>query len=236
MSRITLPDGTMSAHLARAASEEAVGSVLIVPSIFGLDEGGRQVADQLAAMGCHALLPDIFWRVAPGPLGFSDLELARERAAAVDPRLLLRDLVAALRLLREECPGPVVVLGICFGGRFALLLASRGGVDAAVTWHGGGLAQLVNLAPQIRCPLSLHFGEQDEQIPLSEVARLRNTFGRQPQVRIHLHPAVGHGFAHPGHPAFSRIAANAALADVVRMVRQLQEAPPPPLPPPSSGA
>ena len=221
MTAVPLPDGAMPAHIASAS--EVVGGAVIVPSIFGIDGGTTHIADMLAAAGVSTVVPDLFWRVAPGPLGFGDDTLARERAEALDPRAALRDLSSTVHHLQSALRGPVVALGLGVGGRLARLLAARGSVSAALTWHSDGLSKLVSLAPQIRCPLSMHFGDQDELVPLSDVARLRNTFGRSEGVRLHLHPGVGQGFAHPGHPSYSRIAANAALADAIRMVRQLHE-------------
>lgn len=223
---VPLADGQMPALVSLAQAGRP--GVLIVPSALGLDRCCEEQIRRFARADVFAVAPDVFWRIAPGPLPHAELGLAHERAGAANPRQLLRDLTASLRWLRDRGAGPLLALGVGFGGRFALLSAARGAVAGAVTWHSAGLDRLIDLAPQIRCPLSMHFASADAHIPMADIARLRNTFGRREGVAIHIHPDVRHGFTHPSFPGFSPVAANAAFADTVRLAERLagEQAPP----------
>ncbi len=70
----------------------------------------------------------------------------------------------------------------------AELAACRLPVAAAVGYYGGQIRELSGETP--RCPILLHFGDQDAAIPLDDVEAVR---GLHPEVPIHLYPA-GHGF------------------------------------------
>ena len=44
---------------------------------------------------------------------------------------------------------------------------------------------------QLRCPVMLHFGDQDKSIPLADIEKIRR---EHPDIAIHIYPA-GHGFS-----------------------------------------
>ncbi len=222
MVNISTPAGTIPAH-ARLLGASAPG-VVILPSIFGLDARTCALVDIFAESGISAVLPDPFWRIQPGAIGFDAHRAALDRANALRPRDALADTLAVLDWLRLCCLGLPAIIGICFGGQYAVMAAARDAVSAAMTWHGGGLLQLVELASLPRVPVSMHFGESDRLIPLTDVARIRNTFGRNKNITIHLHPGCGHGFTHRGHANFAQVAATAALADARRII--LEQSPP----------
>ncbi len=222
MIEIPSPAGAIPAHTAMIGMSHP--GLVIVPTIFGVDQGMRKLADSFARAHINAAVIDPFWRLSPpGPLGFSDGEraAAQARAAQISPKDTLADVLTVIAWMRGRCCGTPAALGVCFGGRFAVLVAARGEVSAAITWHGGGMLSLLELAPLIKCPLAMHFGESDDLIPLSEVARLRNTFGWRKNVSLHLHPDVGHGFSHRGHPGFAPVAANAAFAQTRRLIHEV---------------
>ncbi|MFT4979968.1 MAG: carboxymethylenebutenolidase [Myxococcota bacterium] len=219
MMTVSLADGAMPCCAAIAPGGQP--GVLIIPSVLGLDTGCTALVERFVRSGVSAVAPDLFWRVAAGPLPPEERGLALERADAADPRQLLRDLIATRRWLGDQGAGPIIALGVGFGGRFAMLTAARGAVAGAITWSGGGLIRLIDLSNQISCPLSMHFGEDDDLIPRAEVARLQNTLGTRDDVSIHLHPGAGHGFAQRGHPNFSPVPANAAFADALRTLERL---------------
>ena len=62
---ISTPDGSFSAYLASPESGRGPGIVLI-QEIFGVNAVMRELADDYAAQGFFALVPDLFWRIEPG--------------------------------------------------------------------------------------------------------------------------------------------------------------------------
>ena len=64
--------------------------VLIVPAIFGVDEGSKTLARDLASAGAHVWIVDPFWRTSPGVIAPRDEEgfaKAMARARKVDEEL-----------------------------------------------------------------------------------------------------------------------------------------------------
>ena len=89
-----------------------------------------------------------------------------------------------------------MLLGICFGGPYALLAAADGVVDGVVTWHGTRMEDYLARAAEMRCPMRLHFGSADPFVPQEAVETVRTAFGGRRDVRIIVHAGATHGFSH----------------------------------------
>jgi len=165
------------------------GGVVIIQEVFGLNDHVRSVCDGYAADGYAVLGPALFDRVEKGvELDYQgdDLARGRELRGAVgwdDPLLDLRAAVDAVKRA-----GKVGVVGYCWGGSLAWLCATRLGVDAAVCYYGGQIADFIDESP--RCPVMLHFGEKDAFIPGEKVKLVGE---KHPNLPLFTYPA-GHGF------------------------------------------
>jgi carboxymethylenebutenolidase len=140
--------------------------ILLITAIFGTDDEMKELADAWAADGFVVSVPDIFWRVLPGPT--ADREVAFDRYGKFDVEqgmLDIEDLIHDLKA-RPECNGKVGILGFCFGGRYAHLAAARLGVDAAGAYHGTKIGEHLDETPNVTCPVSFHFGEMDPAVPM----------------------------------------------------------------------
>jgi hypothetical protein len=105
--------------------------IVLITAIWGTDDEMKELADAWAVDGFVVSVPDIFWRVLPGPTADRDVAFDRYGKFDVDQGMLdIEDLVKDLKA-RPECNGKVGILGFCFGGRYAHLAAARLGVDAA---------------------------------------------------------------------------------------------------------
>ena len=220
---IPTPDGgAMPAFLAEAPGP----GLLIIPAIFGVDPGMQQLATDISAHGFTVLVPDPFWRTDPGVCGFDEAGFARgrARAKAFDLDQGRADVQAALAWIkaRPGSNGKAAALGVCFGGRFALFAAADGVADAAVTFHGGGLDGHLDLAPLVKCPISLHFAGDDAGAAPAQVDAIRAAFAAHPDARVAVYPGVQHGFTHPGSPKFDAPAAAKAHGDLLARLGQLR--------------
>lgn len=166
--------------------------LVVVQEIFGLNHHIRATADRFAAEGFSVIAPALFDRVEPGiELGYGpeDIEKGREIRAKVKTEDALADIAAAVAELRKDGLA-VGVVGYCWGGSLAWAAATElDGVDAAVGYYGGEVAKNADRTP--RCPVMLHFGEQDHAIPMSDVETVRKA---HPDIPVHTYPA-GHGFS-----------------------------------------
>lgn len=208
-------------YLSVPGGDGKVPGLLIVTSIFGVDEEMRRLADQWADDGFLVCVPDIFWRRDPGPT--ADLQFGLERMARFDCEQGLMDIEDVLAQLRAHprCNGRIAVLGFCFGGQFAHLAATRLGADAAGAFHGTGMAQHLDEAAALRVPVSYHFGEADPVVPLEEVAAIRQAFADNPLVEIAVHDGAPHSFSMPEKPGYDPRAAAASREAVLLCFRTL---------------
>ena len=190
--------GRFDSYLAAPASGKGAG-VILISTISGVDSDMTHYADALAAEGFVASAPDMFWRDAdPGPLTWNDD--GRKRAFARNDRydleLGMRDLADVIADLKKHprCNGKIAVMGFCFGGPFALLAAARYGTDAGISFHGSHVEKHLDEVERVRCPLSFHYGDQDQVAPMAAIERIRQAFDRLADAKIFVYPGGGHGF------------------------------------------
>jgi carboxymethylenebutenolidase len=166
------------------------GAIVVIQEIFGVNSHIRSVADGFAADGWLAIAPAMFDRVGRAiELGYTpaDIERGRDIRAKVTNDQALLDIGAAVDAV--ESAGKVAVIGYCWGGTLAWLAAGRQpGLAAAVSYYGGGVADLLKLKP--RCPVMAHFGDQDQSIPVKVADDLRRA---HPEAEVFVYSA-GHGF------------------------------------------
>jgi carboxymethylenebutenolidase len=167
------------------------GAIVVVQEIFGVNSHIRAVCDRFAGEGYVAVAPALFDRQQPGfESGYSPDEIANARKfiASPDWAAMLRDVQAAITDVKSV--GPVGIVGFCMGGTVAFLAATRlDGLSAAVCYYGGRIAAFADEKP--RCPVQMHFGDQDQSIPMSDVETIKQ---KRPDGEIHIYPGAGHGF------------------------------------------
>jgi carboxymethylenebutenolidase len=129
------------------------------------------------------------------------------------------DFRAVIDWARSQSGKPVVALGICFGGPYALLAAADGRVDGVVTWHGTRLEAHVERASGMRCPLRLHFGSVDPVVPKEAVETVRRAFAGRSDVQIFVHEGATNGFSHrSARQAYNPAAEKAAMNSLRELV------------------
>lgn len=203
-------------------------AVIIMSSVFGVDDDVRGDLDRLAAQGFVAAGPDLFWRGDKGPKPRTE-EGDRQAKARAQPRAPLieagvQDLSDVLDHLRAlpECNGKFAVVGLCYGGPFALLGPSRLGIDAGISFHGSLMQNYVDELPKVAAPLCLHWGDQDSVAPMAAIEQIQNAAKGMDDVDITIYPDVLHGYtagsseAWDDHAAFSSWAAALAVLDGLR--------------------
>ena len=220
LQHINLPHQESSIPLDVARPTQDIrGGVLILPSIFGNDEGTLSLAHTLAEHGLLAVVPALFFRQDPGPCGFDaqGKERAFARMRTYQQEEGIQDLLVVVKWMREQLShnpsAKLLAHGICFGGHLAALLAQKKVVDALTTVHGGRLDQ-ISAQQNLTVPASLHFGDQDSAIPLEKINSVQKHW---PQAEVVIHPNAQHGFAHPGSPFFVEDAYQKSLQKIVQL-------------------
>jgi carboxymethylenebutenolidase len=192
------------------------GGIVIAQEIFGVNRHIRGVCDGFAADGYLAIAPALFDRCERGvDIGYTEADIARGRAlkarAALEPALT--DIAAARDVAKEA--GNVAVVGFCWGGYVAWMVAARlAGFACAIPYYGGGMTDAIDVT--LRCPVMAHFGERDAGIPVAGVQQL---MAAHPDAKVFLY-AAGHGFNCDVRASFDAAAAAQARARTLEFLRQ----------------
>ena len=196
---LTAADGhTLAAYVAEPATTPTAG-IVVIQEIFGVNTHIREDADRFAAAGYLAIAPHMFDRVKRGvDIGYSPETMAegRECAMALKPEGIAADVLAAVAELRARGVTKVGIVGYCFGGTVSAMAACNLDVDAAVSYYGGGVGDLVKGAMTPKVPLICHFGDRDVWIPAAVVEGVAAAW---PAVPVYRYDA-NHGF-HCDHRA-----------------------------------
>ncbi len=215
--------GSFDAYQALPATTPAA-AVIMIPPIFGVTASMRDIADRFAAHGFIALVPDPFWRVHPGPLTPEERPAAQARLQAVAQDDVMDDVARCIEALRgmPECNGKVALAGYCFGGKYAFLAAARGMVDAAAAFHGTRIGSVLDEAPALRVPLSLHYGDSDAVAPMDEVRAVQAALDGKPGVEVVVYPGVGHGFTQTDSHGYDAAVTSASEARAIEVFAALR--------------
>jgi carboxymethylenebutenolidase len=73
----------------------------------------------------------------------------------------------------------------------------------------------------VTAPLSLHFGEADDSVPMTEVDAIRSAFVDRPDVKIYTYPGAKHGFTQTDAPSYDSAAAHSAMKHAVTLLSSL---------------
>lgn len=199
-------DGGTFSTLVGVPARTPAPAIVIVPHILGQNHAMIDAGNAYVERGFIVALPDVFWRILPGPLPFTDEDRAkaRDRGKRADVEECVADLRSVVAMLRAlpAYNGRFAAVGYCFGGRYALLAAARLGASAAAAFHGVGMREYLAEVPAIEAPVSFHFGDADHAIPLDEVTAVQAAFAGRPGAEICVYPGVGHNFAVPGMPGY----------------------------------
>ena len=138
--QLTSADGFNLGAYQAEPEGDAIGAVVVIQEIFGVNGHIREVVDGYAAAGYVAIAPQIFDRVEPDiELGYEEADMGRGIEIAfqsLDRAVALQDIQAAIDA--ASVYGKVGVVGYCFGGLLTWLSACElNGVSAASAYYGG---------------------------------------------------------------------------------------------------
>ena len=201
--------GTIRGYFARPANASGkLPGVVVIHENRGLNPHIEDVAGRLAVENFVAFAPDSLTPAGGYP---GDEDKARELFAKQDAAKRIEDLVAAAGYLksRPECTGKIGVVGFCFGGGIANLVAVRvPDLAAAVTYYG--IQPAAADAARIKAPLLLHYAALDDRInkgwPAYEAALKANGV----KYEMHMYPGVNHAFHNDTTPRYDEAAAKLA--------------------------
>jgi len=203
------------AYVARPAGTPR-GAIIVSQEMFGINPGIRKKADDWAAKGYLAVVPDAFWRQAAGVELDADIPEQFQEALGYfmkhDFDLGIRDIEATIHWIRREAGvARVGIVGFCLGGKIAYMAAARTDVDASVAYYGVGIDQMLGESHAIANPLLLHVPTADGFVPAEAQKAMHDGLGSNSHVTIYDYEGLDHGFA--AEQGKRRNEAGAQLAD-----------------------
>ena len=191
-----------------AAAAGKLPAILVVHENRGLNPHIEDIARRLALDNFMAFAPDALTTLGGYP---GDEDKARELFPKLDQTKIREDFVAAVDYLkkRPDGTGKVGVVGFCYGGSIANMVATRvPDLAAAVPFYGGQPA--VDDVPKIKSPLLIHYAGTDERINAGWPAYEEALKANKVPYETHIYPGAQHGFNNDTTPRFDAAAAKLA--------------------------
>jgi carboxymethylenebutenolidase len=201
--------GTMKGYLVRPANATGrLPGILVVHENRGLNPHIEDIARRLALDNFMAFAPD-----ALAPLGGypGTEDEARQMFGKLEQAKTREDFVAAANYLkgRPDCTGRIGVVGFCYGGGIAHLLATRlPDLAAAVPFYGNSPDPA--LAKNVKAPLLVHLAGTDTRINNAWPAYEAALKEAGASYTMHMYDGASHGFNNDTTPRYDQQAAKLA--------------------------
>jgi len=212
--------GSVKGYLARPASAgtSKLPTVLVVHENRGLNPHIEDITRRLALDGFMAFAPDALTPLGGYP---GNEDKAREEFAKLDQAKAREDFVAAAGWLqaRPDGNGKVGVVGFCYGGGIAHMLATRlPQLAAAVPFYGNSPAP--EEAAKVKAPLLVQLAAVDERINAAWPAYEAALKAANVPFTMHQYPGTQHGFNNDTTPRYDAAAAKLAWERTVAFFKQ----------------
>jgi carboxymethylenebutenolidase len=240
---IRTPDGTTDALLVRPDSPVPLPAIINLTDGLGFRQAFGDQSKRIAEHGYVVLTPNIFYRTSKSPVFPFEPDFATERTrtrfgelkAPLTPDAMARDGSAYVDFLAAQSfvsGGPMGVVGFCFAGQFALLVAAArpDRIGAAASFHGGGLFTDTNDSPHLVLPRvkgRLYFGhaENDQSMPGEAIEKLEwalQSWGGSYESETY---AARHGWMIPGGKVYSPSEAERGFAKLMELFDDTMRSP-----------
>jgi dienelactone hydrolase len=183
------------------ATEKRPG-VMVVHEFWGLDDYAKMRAEMLAKLGYVALACDMYGDGKHADHATDAAKFAGEVRANKD--VWLGRANAGLNVLKDHKavdPKKLGIMGYCFGGSTALLVALSGRDDvlAAVSFHGALPTPTADEAKKVKAKVAVCHGADDKFIPAETVAKFKKAFeDAGVKIVFEAYPGAVHSFTVKG--------------------------------------
>lgn len=207
--------GTVKGYLVRPAKAAGkLPGIVVIHENRGLNPHMEDIARRLAVDNFIAFAPDALTVLGGYPASGEDQ--ARTMFQKLDGAKATEDMVAGAQFLQKhpECTGRVGVVGFCWGGARANLLATRiPDLGAAVPFYGS--APPVAEVPKIKAPLLLHFAGTDAGVNGSWPAYEAALKAAGAKYTAYTYEGASHGFNNDTTPRYDEKSATLAWSRTV---------------------
>lgn len=192
--------------------------IIVVHENRGLNPYIEDVGRRAAVEGFISLAPDALTPLGGYPGNDDDgRALQRQR----DRNEMLEDFIAAYDYLKshKNCDGNIGVVGFCFGGWIANMMAVRiPALKAAVPFYGGQPS--AEDTAKINASLLLQYAGLDTRVNAGWPAYEETLKENNKEYTAHFYPEVNHGFHNNTTPRFDKEAADLAWERTIAFLRE----------------
>lgn len=199
-------------------NRKKLGGIVVVHENRGLNPHIADVARRAALAGFISLAPDALTPLGGYP---GNDDEGRELQSKRNRDEMLEDFIAGFEYLEQNefCKGKVGVVGFCFGGWIANMMAVRiPNLAAAVPFYGG--QPPLEEVSQIKAPLLLHYAALDTRVnegwPAYEKALKEN----HKDYTAFVYENANHGFHNDTTPRYDKDAAQLAWKRTINFFSQ----------------
>ena len=185
-----------------------LGGIVVVHENRGLNPYIEDVGRRAALAGFISLAPDALTPLGGYP---GNDDQGRELQSKRDSNEMLEDFIAGYEYLKglKDCNGKVGVVGFCFGGWIANMMAVRvSDLSAAVPFYGGQPTK--EDVAKIKAPLLLHYAGLDTRVNEGWPAYEAALKEQKKEYTAYVYPNVNHGFHNDTTPRYDKPAAELA--------------------------
>lgn len=212
--------GTMKGYMVRPANATGkLPGVVVVHENRGLNPHIEDIARRVALDNFVAFAPDALTPLGGYPAGGEDE--ARSLFGKVDRAKADEDMVTAATFLQSHsaCTGRVGIVGFCWGGRIANVVATRvPDLGAAVPFYGS--APPLEDVPNIKAPLMIHNASTDTRIMAAMPAYEDALKAANVRYTAYVYEGASHGFNNDTTPRFDEKAAALAWSRTIEFFNE----------------
>ena len=192
--------------------------IVVVHENRGLNPYIEDVGRRAALEGFITLAPDALSPLGGYPGNDDDgRALQRQR----DRNEMLEDFIAAYNHLKaiDQCTGKIGVVGFCFGGWIANMMAVKiPTLNAAVPFYGGQPS--AEETANIKAPLMLQYAGLDTRVNAGWADYEKALKANNVAYEAHFYPEVNHGFHNNTTPRFDKGAADLAWSRTMAFFKE----------------
>ncbi|WP_454803659.1 dienelactone hydrolase family protein [Mucilaginibacter phyllosphaerae] len=189
-------------------AKKKLGGIIVVHENRGLNPYIEDVARRAALAGFVSLAPDALTPLGGYP---GNDDEGRTLQSKRDQKEMQEDFIAAYEYLKKhpDCNGKVGVVGFCYGGGIANMMAVRvPDLAAAVPFYGSQPA--AEDVPKIKAPLMLHYASLDTRITEGWPAYEAGLKANGKKYQAFIYEGANHGFHNDTTPRYDKTAAELA--------------------------
>lgn len=205
----------LGGYLAKPLGAGSYPGVIVIHEAFGLAEHTKELARKFAHHGFISIAPDLYHREGTGDP--EDMQAVIQKMQSLSDAQVIADLEGSVAMLRSVATfnGKIGCIGHCSGGRHTLLFAcNTRNLSAAVDCYGGRIIPdeltsakpkgVIDMVPDLSCPLLGLFGESDANPSPAHVARLEEELKKaKKEYELKMYTGdVGHGFFADYRPSY----------------------------------